>query len=329
MKWVKLLCVTLLFVMLTFSMNVAPTLAADKFPSKPITMIDPWPPGGSADIVGRILASVAQEYLGQPLVMKYRAGAAGVRGSEAVSRADADGYTMGILGFGAIINQVVAYPKRAPYKKDDFVFICQMSSNPCVLVANEEAPFKTLKEMIKYVKANPSKVVYSTSGRFGFVHTGFARLIKAAGLEGKMLHLPTKGGAGAAKECLGGHSMVTGGTTGVVLPHIASGSFVPLAVCLDKRMPELPKVPTVSELLGVKVGPTTFWTALCVPKGTPSDRVKLLRVKFAEVLKDKSVIKLFKRTGARLVCLTGEQMQKKWDDEWKSGKELVSVLLEK
>ncbi len=303
-------------------------LAAGQYPTKPITLVDPWPPGGGGDIAGRMVASVAAEFLGQPLIMKYVTGAAGIRGAEFVSRAKPDGYTIGIMGMGAMVNQNVAYPERAAFGKDGFIFIAQMVASPCVLVANPKAPFKTLPEMIKYVKANPGKIVYSSSGRFGYVHTAFARLIQAEGLQGKMVHLPTKGGAGAVKECLGGHTMATGGTPGVTGPHIRGGTLIPLALSDTKRWPTLPNVPTVKEVLGRDISPTTLWLSPAVPKGTPADRVQFLRDGFNKILHNKSVVKLGQRTGDLIRYLSGPDMQKKWEGEWRDAKSLITILKE-
>jgi tripartite-type tricarboxylate transporter receptor subunit TctC len=292
-------------------------------------MIDPWPPGGGVDIMGRIVASVGREVLGQPLIMKYVAGAAGVRGAGEIARSKPDGYTVGLLGFGAIVNQAVADPESATYKKDDFVFLAQISASPCILVANPKAPFKTLKEMIGYAKANPGKIVYSSSGRFGFVHSAFARLISATSLQKKMVHLPAKGGAEAVKECLGGHTMVTGGTPSVTGPHIRAGLFIPLAVYDTKRWAELPQVPTIKEALGIDITPTTFWVAVCVPKSTPADRIRFLRQGYKKILATESVVKMAKRIGDPISYLTGPDMQEKWDQEWSEANQLLDVLLEK
>lgn len=329
----KRMCTAVLVIfvafLLVFTVFGSNGLAAEKYPVKPITMIDPWPPGGGVDIAGRMLTSVATEYLGQPLIMKYIAGAAGVRGAEAISRAKPDGYTIGLIAFGAIVNQPVSQPETATFGKDDFVFIAQIVASPCVYVANPKAPFKTLPEMIKYVKENPGKIVYSSSGRFGYVHSAFARLIKVAGLEGKMVHLPTKGGAAAVKECLGGHTMVTGGTPGVVTPHIKGGTLISMAICDNERWPTLSEVPTVKEVLGKDITPTALWTAACVPKGTPADRIQFLREGFAKMAQDKSVVKMAERTGDRIIYLSGPDMQNKWETEWKEAKELIPILMEK
>jgi len=320
---------SLVFVfVLVFAVSGPSAFAAD-YPSKPITMIDPWPPGGGVDIVGRIVASVGAEVLGQPLIMKYVAGAAGVRGAGEITTAKPDGYTIILVAFGAIVNQAVADPQSATYKKEDFVFLSQISASPCVLVANPKAPFKDLKGLVSYVKANPGKIVYSSSGRFGFVHSAFARLIGATGLQGKMIHLPAKGGAGAAKECLGGHTMVTGGTPGVTAPHIRAGSFIPLAVCDTTRWPDLPEVPTLKEALGLDITPTTLWVAPAVPNKTPADRIAFLRARFKTIPETPSVQKLASRTGDQIVYLSGPEMQEKWNKEWSEASQLLTILLEK
>jgi tripartite-type tricarboxylate transporter receptor subunit TctC len=321
--------VLLLVPVLVFAVFVSTGLAAGKYPTKPITAIDPWPPGGGVDIVGRMLGSVAAEYLGQPLILKYISGAAGVRGAEAVSRAKPDGYTIGLFTMGAIINTPTSQPETAPFGKDSFVWIAQFTASPCVLVAHPKAPFKTLPEMIKYVKANPGKIVYSSSGRFGFVHVAFARLIQAEGLKGKMVHLPTKGGAGAVKEALGGHTMATGGTPGVTSPHIRGGTLIPMAVCDTKRWPTLPDIPTLKEVLGKDITPTKLWVSACVPKGTPKDRIQFLREGFAKMAQNKSVVKMAIRIGDRIEYLSGPDMQKKWENEWKEAKGLLPILMEK
>ena len=321
--------VLLMVFVLVFTVFGSSGLAAGKYPAKPITVIDPWPPGGAVDIASRILASVAAEYLGQPLIMKYIAGAAGVRGAEAISRAKPDGYTVGLIAFGAITNQTVSQPERATFGKDNFVWIAQSSASPVVYVANPKAPFKTLPEMVRYVKKNPGKIVFSSSGRFGVIHVAYARLQKLTGTEGTMVHLPTKGGAGAVKECLGGHTMITGGLPGVVMPHIKAGTLIPLGVCDKQRWPTLPDIPTVKEVLGKDITPTNLWVSTCVPKGTPADRVKYLREGFKKICQDKSVVKLATYTGDMIIYMDGPEFQKKFEAEWEEAKGLVSILLEK
>ena len=324
----KIVLAVFMSLFLTFGALGVSAQAGD-YPDKPITMIDPWPPGGGADLIGRVAASVSTEYMGQPLIMKYVAGAAGLRGAEAVSRSDADGYTIGLIGQGAIANQTVTMGDKATFKKDDFIFLCQMTANPCLLVANAKAPFKTLPEMIEYVNAHPGEVVFSSSGRFGFVHTAYARLMEAADIRGKMTHLPTSGGAAATKECLGGRSMVTGNPPGVLSAHIEAGTLIPLAICDTKRAAAFPNVPTVKEALGVDVTPTEFWVSPAVPKGTPPERVQFLREQFAKICTDKSVVKMAERMDNPINYVSGEDFQKKWDNEWVEAARLADVFMDK
>ena len=321
--------VVLMAFMLAFTVCASSGLAEDTFPSKPITMIDPWSPGGGCDIMGRILASVAAENLGQPIIMKYITGGSGVRGAEALTRANADGYTTATIAYGAIINQTVSQPDKAHFGKDDFVWVCQVSAGPCVLVANPKAPFKTIPEMVEYVKKNPGKIIYSSSGRFGFVHTAWARLIRAMGIEGKMIHLPTRGGGPAMKECLGGHALVTGGTPAVSSQHIQAGTVIPLGTSDDERWPLLKQIPTVKEVIGKEISPTTLWIAIAVPKGTPPDRVEFLREGFKKIMDTQSVQRLMARTGDVPKYMSGPDFQKKFDREWAEGKDMASLLLEK
>lgn len=320
----KRLAMSFLLVLPILGVMAMNSYAVD-YPDKPIIMIDPWPPGGSADLTGRLAASVASEYLKQPISMKYEAGAAGMRGAEALSRADADGYTVGLIGQGAIINQT-ANMQKAPFGKDDFEFIGQMTALPCLLVAKADAPFKSLNEMVAYIKAHPKEIVYSSSGRYGFVHTAIVRVLAAADAKNTMIHLPTKGGAAATTELLGGRSQVSGNPVSVLAPHIKAGTIIPLAICDTERHPDLPDVPTVSEVLGVDVTPTEFWIAPAVPKGTPPERLKYLRDKFAEISKDPSVNKMAAKMGNPIRYISGEDFQKKWDKEWKEAKELGELF---
>ena len=315
-------------IILAVTLALTPAVGAEKYPSRPITLIVGYSAGGITDGIARTLIETVKEVLGVPVVVLNKPGAGTAIAIETVKNSKPDGYTIGIVGMGAAVNQNVAYPENATFGKDSLIFIAQMVASPCVLVASPKAPFKTLPEMVKYVKANPGKVVYSSSGRFGFVHTAVTRLIQAEGLEGKMIHLPTKGGAAAVKECLGGHTMLTGGTPGVTGPHIRGGTLIPLGLCDNERWPMLKEVPTLKEVLGKDISPTTLWLSTAVPKGTPADRVQFLRDGFNKILHNKSVVRIGQRTGDLIRYLSGPDMQKKWEGEWKDAAVLIPVLKE-
>src|SRR6187549_3639642 len=182
--------------------------AQDAYPSRPITLINPFPPGGAADVVGRPFAAVLEPLLKQPVVIETKAGAAGQVGAQVAASAKPDGYTLlahlpSISGFEAVDKTFGRAPK---FTRADFIPIARLTEGPMVLVVNDQQPYKTLKELVDDAKAHPDKLIFSSSGLYGALHLPTALFMRAADI--KMKHLPTNGGGPALTALLGNNSQV-------------------------------------------------------------------------------------------------------------------------
>src|SRR5262249_4278943 len=171
--------------------------AQDAYPTRAVTFINPFPPGGAADVVARPLAAVLEPILKQPMVIETKAGAAGQVGAQFAATAAPDGYTLlvhivSISGFAEVDR---LYGRPVKFTNDDFIPIARFIADPMVLIVNDQQPFKTLKEFVDAVKAKPNDLIFSSSGLHGALHLPAALFLKAAGLE--MKHLPTNGGGPA------------------------------------------------------------------------------------------------------------------------------------
>ena len=222
--------------------------AQDAYPSHTITVVSPFPPGGVSDIITRPLDAALEIVLKQPVVLENKAGAAGAVGAQYVATAKPDGYTLlthivSISGFAAVDKLFGRTPK---FTNASFIPIARIVADPIVLIVNNDLPYKTVKDLVADAKANPDKLIYSSSGLYGASHIPTALFAKAAG-DLKMRHLPTNGGGPAVTAVLGGNVNFFMSPTSIALPHIKAGKVRPLAVSSAKRVKPLPDVPTFKE----------------------------------------------------------------------------------
>jgi tripartite-type tricarboxylate transporter receptor subunit TctC len=251
-----------------------PSFAQD-YPSRPVTIINPFPPGGAADVVGRPFAAALEPLLKQPVVVETKSGAAGAVGAQFAANAKPDGYTLlahlpSISGFAAVDTLFGRTPK---FTRADFIPIARLTEGPMVLVVNDQVPYKTLKELIDDAKANPNKLIFSSSGLYGALHLPTALLLKAAGIQLK--HLPTAGGGPAVTAVLGNNAQVLVSALGAASAQMKAGKLRALACFSATRATALPDVPTLKEL-GYDVE-FSIWCGLFAPKGTPDAVIAKLR----------------------------------------------------
>ncbi len=256
-----------------------PAFAQDKWPSKPITYIVPFPAGGTTDVLGRLIAQKLGPVLGQTIVVDNKGGAGGSVGSEQASRAPADGYTLlgGTISSHAI--NVSLYPKIGYDPVKSFAPITLIGTNPTVLVVNQASPYKTLGDVIAAAKAK--KPLTSASAGSGTSQHLSLELLKAkAGID--ITHVPYKGSGPAIQDVMAGQVDMMFDTTVVAGPHIESGKLRALAVTSAKRLPTMPNVPTVAESVpGYEV---ISWQAIFAPAGTPQPIVDRLHTEIAKIL---------------------------------------------
>ena len=254
---------TLIVLILLFPLGTA-ALGADSYPSKPIRLIVPFPPGGSNDIVGRMIATQLSERLGKQVVVDNRGGAGGVLGAEIASKSDPDGYTLLIISssfaFNPALYKVPYDPTRA------FAPVMKLGSGPNSLVIHPSVPANSVKELIALMKEKPGKLICSSSGAGSFEHLGAELFKTMAGVDFTIVQF--KGGGPSMIDNIGGHSQVMFASLIQTLPHIQSGKLKVLGTGGLKRSAALPQAPTISEA-GVPGYEANNWWGMLAPAGTP------------------------------------------------------------
>ena len=279
--------------------------AARSFPSKPIRLIVPFPPGGSNDILGRFMAQKMTERLGQQTIVDNRAGADGIIGTELASRAPPDGYTLLIVSTSYTQNPAVHKLPYDPVKS--LMAIAMIGSGANVLAVTPSLPVKSLKELIALAKSKPGALLYASSGIGGFNHFGGELFKTMAGVN--LVHVPYKGGGPAMIDVMTGQVEVLFGTLIQALPHIRSGKLRPLGVGSAKRSPVLPDVPTISEA-GVRGYDGSIWWGILGPAGIPAPIVTKLNAEIATVLRDPDTAKRLSAEAAEPVIESPEAFAK-------------------
>ena len=305
---------------------VAPTLAA--YPEKPVTIIVPFPPGGSTDMVARAIAPHLQSKLGQPFLVDNRAGATGAIGATAVKNAAPDGYTflvasIGVYAVNPFIQKKLSYD---PVKDLDPITVAVRAPN--VLVTRPDFPASSVAEFVALLKKQPEKITFATSGAGSSDHLTAALFWQKTGTSG--IHVPYKGGAPAITDLLAGHADVSFQNINAVIGHIKAGKLKALAITSDKRSPQLPQVPTLAEA-GVQGVDVYSWQAVAGPKGLPAEVKKKLNESIVAALNDPETRKRMEDLGFEIVANTPEQMaafQAKELERWKQVIEVGKITLE-
>ena len=231
------------------ALAAGPAFAQDAFPSRPITIVNAFPPGGANDLVTRPIAAAMESVLKQPVVVETKAGAGGQIGAQVAANAKPDGYTLlshnnGISGYAEVDKLFGRQPKTT---REDFIPLARLMADPVLLLVNDQQPYKTLKEFVDAAKKNPESIVYSSGGLYGATHLPVAIFETATGV-GKMRHLPTNGGGPAITALLGNNAQASTQAVSASLQHIKSGKLRALASFGATRIKALPDVPTFKEL---------------------------------------------------------------------------------
>ncbi|MDD5168591.1 MAG: tripartite tricarboxylate transporter substrate binding protein [Syntrophales bacterium] len=264
---------------------IASANAAEKFPSRPITLEVGYAAGGTTDIAARAFADATAKVLGQPVVVANKPGAGTTIMMADLKKQKPDGYTIGIMSSGAIIGYFL---QKVPYHPvNDFDSILQYSAFNYGIAVRSDSPWKNIKDLIAYAKANPGKVKYTGSGTNSPAHLIMIQLGEAAGV--KWTHIPFQGGAEAATNVMGGHVDVTCSPT-EWKPGVDSGRLRLIACAMEKRFKAYPKVPTLIEQ-GYNIKGYGYM-ALVGPKGMPKERIKILHDAFHKAMKDPAYLKV-------------------------------------
>ena len=302
-----------------------PAWAQDVFPARAITIVNAFPPGGANDIVTRPLAATMEPILKQPVVVETKGGAAGAVGAQYVANARPDGYTLlshntGISGY-AEVDKIFGRPVKT--SRSDFIPLARLIADPCVLLVNDQQPYKTLKEFIDDVRNRPNQVIYSSGGLYGATHLPVALLEKAAGGL-KMRHLPTNGGGPAITAILGNNAQATVQSVSATLSHIKAGKLRPLVLFGATRSKVLPDVPTLKEL-GYDVE-YYLWVGIFAPKATPEKVTTVLRAAINMAAHSSLFTTAMGNLGQELAYLDGPDFQKFWDVDGKRVDEAVIAI---
>ncbi len=294
-----------------------PVLAADQYPSRPITIVVPFPPGGANDLLARLAGEKMGQLLHEPVVIENKAGAGGNIGSRYVAKAAPDGYTI-LLGFSGTLGINPAMYRDLGYDPaKDLTPIGTIATAAAVLVVYPGLPIKTLEELITYAKANPDKLNYASSGTGTVVHVSTEMVLDAAGI--KIRHIPYRGTGPAVSDVLAGHDQLIMPPIPSVVGMIKSGQLRAIAVTSKTRSPLLPNVPTINEA-GLPGFASEQLVGLLVPSATPKPVVDKLSKTLNEALADPNVKSKIIEVGADPESTTPEQYAKLIaDDQLKWG----------
>ena len=303
------------------ALALKPAFGQDTYPSRPITLVNPFPPGGAVDVVARPFAAVMEPLLKQPLVIETKAGAAGQVGGQFAANAKPDGYTLlmhivSISGF-AEVDKLFGRPVK--FTRDDFIPIARLIADPMVLVVNDKQPHKNLKEFIDDAKKRPNQLIFSSSGLYGALHLPMALFLKAAGIQ--MKHLPTAGGGPALTALLGNNSQALVSSIAAANAQMKAGKVRPLACFGGQRAPALPEVPTMKEL-GYDVE-FYLWVGLFAPKGTPGNVITTMRDATRKAVQTDQFKTAMKNLGQDVAYLDQQEFKAFWDADAKRVEDAV------
>jgi len=303
---------------------LAVSAAAQDYPSRPITLIVPFPPGGVADNVARPVAQALGKQLGQPVIIENKQGAGGGIGMAQVAKAKPDGYTLLLaLSSISIIPEADKVLGRSPlFTLDQLTPIARFTADPVVLAVRSESPWKTFADFIAYGKANPKKINYGSSGNYGTMHVPMEMLGSASGAS--FTHVPFTGAAPAVTALLGGSLDAVASGPSTVVQHVKAGKLRVLATWGPERHPALPEVPTLREL-GMSVE-FAQWAGLFVPSGTPEPVVNALRKASREMQDDPAFKQTFVTLQTPLAYLDAPAFRAYWDVDAKKMADVVQRI---
>jgi tripartite-type tricarboxylate transporter receptor subunit TctC len=274
---------------------------AQTYPAKPVRLIIPFPPGGSNDVVGRMIAFQLSERLRKQVVADNQSGAGGIIGTETAAKSTPDGHTLLLISsayaFGASMYKLPYDPASA------FAPVALLGTGPVVLAVNAKLPVNSLQELIVLAKAKPGELNYASAGVGSFQHLASALFKLQSGLD--IVHVPFKGGGPAMMDVIAGNTQIAIGSLIQTLPHIRSGRLKPLGVGSAKRVPALPDVPTISEA-GVPGYEATNWWGIVAPAGTPRPVIERLHQELTVILASSETKKRFETEGGEAAQMSSD-----------------------
>ena len=306
----KLLC-RMAVAMLALAAQVPSTAVAQAYPDKPVRVIVVFPPGGSNDVVARIVFQKMSETLGEQFVIENRGGAAGTIGSEVVANSAPDGYTIMVQSATHVANPHLY--KKLPYDAlKDFVGITPLARQVGMLVAHPSLPARSVKEFIALAHARPGEINYASAGNGSFVHLTMA--LFASVTQSKMVHVPYRGGGPAGTALIAGETQAMIATIGSLFPHIRANRVRPLGVTSDQRTLQFPDVPAIGETVpGYEF---TAWVGCFAPAGTPKPIVDRLNSELQKALADPGVASKLSTQTLDSIHMTPEQFAQRLKSDY-------------
>ncbi len=303
------------------------TWAAETYPTKPVILVNPFPPGGTLDLHARAVASAIGPFLGQPMVVENKAGAAGAAGTQFVAASRADGYTLlqGWAGLSLIPHVDALMGRPQLFRREHFIPIGRLTASPPLLAVQADSPWKTLADLIAEAKRRPNELKHSSGGLYGISDLPLEMLKLAAGFQ--MRHVPFTGGGPALTALLGKNVEANICYPGVCLPQVRAGKIRPLVVFGALRLPDYPDVPTVKEL-GYDAE-FYGWMGIMAPKGTPPDVVATLRGALGKLVQDAGYKAVMAQIGETLAYLDAEEFERVWDAEYRKMGEVLKTVVKK
>jgi len=287
--------------------------SAETYPSRPVSVIVPFPPGGVAELTARPLLAVLERILKQPFVVVNKPGASGTVGTQQASISKPDGYTLLVtVSSMSVFPEVdVLFGRPRTYKREDFTPIALLSADPMILVVRKDSIYKSVADIIADAKRRPGEIKYSSSGVYGATHLPTEMFANAAGI--KLRHVPYTGGGPALIALLGGHVDILFTVPIIAFVQLKSGDVTPLAVASEKRHPAFPNVPTLKEL-GYDVE-YYMWCGVFAPKATPPDILKTLREATRKAAASPEFKAAMDRMNTPIDYRDADDFQKFWDKD--------------
>ena len=300
--------------------------AADEpYPSRPITIVVAFPPGGHADLTARPLAAALERILKQPVVVSNKAGAAGAVGNQIVATSKPDGYTllMALVSVSVLPEVDKLFGRPPTYTRDQLTGIARINAEPSLITTLSSAPWKTLKELVDDAKRRPNEITFTSSGLYGASHVPFEMFLQAAGSP-RMRHLPTTGGGPMMNALLGSHAQVVASTTALVAPHMKAGKLRLLGHTGTAPVAAYPDLPSLKSL-GYDVE-YQAWSGLVAPKGTPAPVIKILRDAVRQAVKEPEVTNAAAKLDTPVSYMDADEFNAWWEKDAQRLAEVVRKI---
>lgn len=304
------------------ALTATAALAADNYPSKPVRLVVPFAPGGTTDIIARVVTAKIQSAFGQPMIVENHSGAGGTIGANDTAKATPDGYSLGVATVSTIATAPVMQP-NVPYDPiKDFTPITNIAATPNVLEVNPAFPARDYKSFLAELKKNPGKYSYASTGTGSITHMQMELFKAKTGTS--IVHIPYKGAGPALNDLVGGQVLILLDNLPSSLPFIKQGKLIPIAVAAEKRVPALPNVPTFAEIGLTEVNRPAFY-GIYGPKGLPPDVVTKVRDAIKKTLADPQVRTRIEDTGSTIIGNSPEEFARQIKAEYETYKNVAET----